>query len=184
LGVGNSLLKDQDKNAAFPISRPSSFEERFGGNYGEGGVRMEFNPNSFGSRRGLKDVQNKQLSLAREHRVLEAQQIAAIQRLAAFRQQLNLQHKQLDEHFEAFEASQVLVEVQQAKFNLVNETIGTNEQSVDNLLRGLQSRLSASKKHSASLVEYNKTLVEVHALKGSLLEYNNLVLQDALPLCP
>ena len=144
---------------------------------------MEFNPNPFGSRRALNDVQNKQLSLAREHRIREAKEIAAINKLASLWQQVDRVHKQMTDQFQALNAAQTLVEVSQAKFD-AGDFAGKPDAAIDNLLRAQQARLTASQNYSRAINEYNKSLVEVHAMKGSLLKYNNLKLQDGLPLCP
>ena len=177
LGVGSSLIDNKGGNQPFPIGRPSAFEELFGGNYQEGGIRAEFNPNAFGSRRQLNDVRNKQLTLARERRVLEAKEIGAVSILTRLVQQVDSQHKQMTGLFQALTAAQTLVEVSQARFNAG----GDNPDSiVDNLLRAQQTRASAGQNYIRSLAEYNKSLVEIHALKGSLLEYNNIALEEGL----
>ena len=72
LGVGSSLIDRNGGNEPFPNGNASAFEELLGGRYQEGAVRLEFTPNAFGSRRALNDITNKQLDLARAHRVLEA----------------------------------------------------------------------------------------------------------------
>jgi hypothetical protein len=178
LGVGSNLIDRRGGNAPFPAGSPSAFEELFGGNYQEGTVRMEFNPNAFGSRRQLNDIQNKQLALAREHRVLEAKEIAAVHRLSALWQQVDSLHKQLTQQFQALSAAQTLVEVSQAKFDAGDS--GNPEATIDNLLRAQQTRSQAGQNYIRALTEYNKSIVEFHAIKGSLLEYNNIALEEGL----
>ena len=180
MSAKNQAMAEPNQN---PIARPSAFEELFGGNIQEGGVRMEFNPNPFGSRRALNDVQNKQLSLAREHRIREAKEIAAINKLSSLWQQVDSLRKQMTDQFQALNAAQTLVEVSQAKFD-AGDFGGNPDAAIDNLLRAQQTRSTASQNYTRAVTEYNKSLVEVHAIKGSLLEYNNLKLQDGLPLCP
>jgi len=179
LGVGSSLIDNKGGNQPFPIGRPSAFEELFGGNFQEGGIRAEFNPNAFGSRRQLNDVRNKQLSLARERRVLEAREIAAVSILTRLLQQVDSQHKQMTGLFQAFSAAQTLVEASKDRFD--NPPTDENFITiVDNLVRAQQTRASAGQNYIRLLAEYNKSLVEVHALKGSLLEYNNIALEEGL----
>ncbi len=182
LGVGSSLIDRHGGNQPFPIGRPSAFEELFGGNYQEGGVRMEYNPNAFGSRRQLNDVQNKQLSLAREHRVLEAKEIAAVHRLSALWQQVDSLYKQMTQQFQALNAAQTLVDVSQAKLAGGGGSGGDQaiDAIIDNLLRAQQSRSTAGQNYIRALAEYNKSLVEIHAIKGSLLEYNNIALEEGM----
>ncbi len=176
LGVGSNLIDRRGGNAPFPTGNPSAFEELLGGNYQEGGIRMEFNPNAFGSRRQLNDIQNKQLALAREHRVLEAKEIAAVHRLAALWQQVDSLHKQMTKQFQALSAATTLVEVTNDKFLL-----GAGEPNLaDNLLRAQQTKAQAGQNYIRAVTEYNKSLVELHAIKGSLLEYNNIALEEGL----
>ena len=180
LGVGSSLIDRHGGNEPFPIGRPSAFEELFGGNYQEGGIRAEFNPNAFGSRRQLNDVRNKQLTLARERRVLEAKEIAAVSNLTRLVQQVDSQYKQMTGLFQALTAAQTLVEVSQARFDTPPTDNNSPDSIVDNLLRAQQTRASAGQNYIRLLAEYNKSLVEIHALKGSLLEYNNIALEEGL----
>ena len=176
VGVGSSLIDRHGGNAAFPTGNASAFEELLGGRYQEGGARLEFNPNAFGSRRQLNDVQNKQLALAREHRILEAKEIAAVHRLSALWQQVDGLHKQMTQQFQALNAAQTLVEVSQAKFDVGDS--GNSDATLDNLVRAQQTRSQASQNYIRALTEYNKSLVEFHAIKGSLLEYNSITLDE------
>ena len=179
LGVGSSLVDRHGGNAPFPIGRPSAAEELLGGNYQEGGLRLEFNPNPFGSRRALNDVQNKQLSLAREHRVLEAKEIGAVNELSGLWQQVDSLHKQMTDQFQALNAAQTLVEVSQAKFD-AGDSSSNPDATIDNLLRAQQTRSQAGQNYIRALSEYNKSLVEIHVIKGSLLEYNNIALEEGI----
>jgi len=176
LGVGSNLIDRHGENAPFPLGNSSAFEELFGGNYQEGGVRLDFSPNAFGSRRPLNDVQNKQLTLAREHRILEAKEIAAVHKLSALWQQVDSLHKQMTQQFHAFSAAQTLVEVFNDQLELKEDT----RNIIDNLLRAQQTRSQAALNYIRALTEYNKSLVDLHAIKGSLLEYNNIALEEGL----
>ena len=142
-------------------------------------MRVEFSPNAFGSRRQLNDVQNKQLTLAREHKILEAKETAAVNKLSALWKHVESLHKQMTKQFQALSAAQSLVEVTQAKFEAGDSSFN-QDATLDNLLRAQQARSTAGPKYIRSLAEYNKAIVEVHALKGSLLEYNNLKIDDGM----
>lgn len=174
LGVGNSLIDCQSGNQPIPNGLPSAFEELFGSNYHEGGIRMEYNPKPFGSRRLLYDVKNKQLALAREHRILEAKEIAAVHRLSALLHQVEIFHKEMTQQLQAFNAAKTLVHISQAKFDAGDSSDA--DATIDNLLRAQQCRSTSGQNYTRALAEYNKSLVEIHAIKGSLLEYNKLAL--------
>ncbi len=51
---------------------------------------------------------------------------------------------------------------------------------LDNLLRSQERRARAQQDYYRAVTEYNKSIVQVHLLKGSLLEYNNICLQEGL----
>jgi hypothetical protein len=69
------------------------------------------------------------------------------------------------------------VKLYQEKFNAGDAGA---EQIMDLLLRAQQSRANAGRNYARALSEYNKSIVEVHMLKGSLLEYNNISLEEGL----
>jgi outer membrane protein TolC len=177
LGVGSSLIDRNGGNEPFPNGNASAFEELLGGRYQEGAVRLEFTPNAFGSRRALNDITNKQLDLARAHRVLEAKEEAAVSKLTDYWRQADGLHKQMTEQFQALNAAQRLVEVTQAKFDAGD---ANQDAAIDNLLRAQQSRATAGQNYIRAVAEYNKSLVDIHLIKGTLLEYNNIELEEGL----
>ncbi len=180
LGVGGSLLNNNGGNPPFPTGggSASAFEELLGGNFQEGAVRLEFTPNAIGSRRALNDVANKQLDLARSHRILETKEEAAVSKLSGLWQQVDSWHKQMTQQFHAFAAAQESVAVTADTIALGGG--GSFNQLMDQLLRFQQNRASAGQGYIRALSEYNKSLVEIHAIKGSLLEYNNILLEEGL----
>jgi outer membrane protein TolC len=176
LGVGSSLIDRHGGNAPFPAGRSSAFEELLGGDYQEGTIRMDFTPNPFGSRRALADIQRSQLDLARSHRVLEAKEEAAISTLTNLWQQLDSLHEQMMQQIQSYNANHEFVELQTIKLN----KSASAAQDIDLLIRAQQAKARAGQFYIRVLAEYNKTLAEFHALKGSLLEYNNISLEEGL----
>jgi outer membrane protein TolC len=179
LGVGGSLINKDGGNPAFPSGggTASAFEELFGGNYQEGALRLEFTPNAFGARRPLNDITNKQLQLVTERRKLETKELAGINKLSQLWQQSDSLHKQMSEQLQALSSAQRLVEVWQDRFNAGDSN---QDSALDNLLRAQQSRATAGQNYIRALTEYNKSLVDIHTIKGSLLEYNNIRLEEGL----
>jgi outer membrane protein TolC len=181
VGVGGSLL-DKGGNGPFPPSPatnppPSAWEELLSGNYQEAAVRMDFLPNPIGARRASNDVRNKQLTLARDHALLDEKEIAATHRISQILRELNSNYIQMTEQLAALSAADRWVKLYQEKFNAGEAGV---EQIMDLLLRAQQSRASAGRNYARALSEYNKSIVEVHMLKGSLLEYNNITLEEGL----
>ncbi len=183
LGVGGSLL-DQGGNGPFPpapgVAPPSAFEELLGGNYQEGVVRMDFIPNAVGGRRAHADVRNKQLQLAKSHSVLEAAEVAATYRLTQSMRELNSNYAQVTEQLSTLAAAQRLVQLMQIKFEEGSGDNTTKAQEIDLLLRAQQSRANAGRNYARALAEYNKSITDVHMIKGSLLEYNNIKLEEGM----
>lgn len=181
VGVGSSLL-DQGGNGPFPPEprtnpSPSAWEELLGGDYQEAAVRLDFLPNPIGARRASNDVRNKQLTLARDHALLEEKEIAATHRISQVLRELNSNYIQMTEQLAALSAADRWVKLYQEKFNAGESGA---EQIMDLLLRAQQSRANAGRNYARALSEYNKSIVEVHMLKGSLLEYNNISLEEGL----
>lgn len=178
LGVGSKLFERNGGNPPFPSGggTASAFEELLSGNYQEGGLRLDLTPNPFGQRRALADITNKQLDLARSHRVLEAKEEGAIHKLTSLWQQMDSAHGQMTQQFHAYEHQSKLVEL--FEFSMQNGKI--DAQTVDQLSRAQQNRARDGQGYIRFLTEYNKTLAEFHALKGSLLEYNNIALEEGL----
>ena len=181
VGVGSSLL-DQGGNGPFPPEprtnpSPSAWEELLGGDYQEAAVRLDFLPNPIGARRASNDVRNTQLTLARDHALLEEKEIAATHRISQVLRELNSNYIQMTEQLAALSAADRWVKLYQEKFNAGESGA---EQIMDLLLRAQQSRANAGRNYARALSEYNKSIVEVHMLKGSLLEYNNISLEEGL----
>jgi hypothetical protein len=138
---------------------------------------MDFLPNPVGARRASNDVRNKQLTLARDHALLEEKEIAATHRISQVLRELNSNYIQMTEQLAALSAADRWVKLYQEKFNAGDAGA---EQIMDLLLRAQQSRANAGRNYARALSEYNKSIVEVHMLKGSLLEYNNISLEEGL----
>jgi outer membrane protein TolC len=175
LGVGNSYNSRSGSPSRFPVGDQSAIDSLVGGDFQEVAFRLEFTPSTFGSRRQLLNVRQSQLQLARETDVLREKEVGLMLLLS---DQINF----LKSHFE----------LMQDKLNQWNESerdakawtdkfeVGdTNLDAIlDNLLRAQERRARAQQDYYRAVCEYNKSIVQVHLLKGSLLEYNNICLQE------
>jgi hypothetical protein len=180
LGVGGSFLGNGDRGPFPPLpgqSAPSAWEELLEGDYQEGAVRLDFIPNPVGARRAHADVRNKQLQLAKAHAGLEQAETAASYRLTQTLRELNSNYAQMTEQLALLAAAQRLVQLFQEKFNVGDSN---PEQTIDLLLRAQQQRANAGRNYARALSEYNKSITDVHTVKGSLLEYNNIRLEEGM----
>jgi hypothetical protein len=147
------------------------------GRYQEGVVRLDIVPNPVGARRAHADVRNKQLQLAKAHAGLEQAETAASYRLTQTLRELNSNYAQMTEQLALLAAAQRLVTLFQEKFNVGDSN---PEQTIDLLLRAQQQRANAGRNYARALSEYNKSIIDVHLVKGSLLEYNNIKLEEGM----
>ncbi len=175
LGVGNSFNSRSGSPTEFPLGPQSAIDSLLGGNFQEAALRLELTPNAIGSRRQLAIVRNSQLALARETEVLHEKEIALMHQLS---DQINL----LKTHFELMEIklnqwsdSERDAKAWTDKFELGDMPL---DQISDNLLRAQERRARAQAEYYRAVCEYNKSIVQVHLLKGSLLEYDNICMQE------
>jgi outer membrane protein TolC len=179
VGVGSRLLDNDGSNPPFPTGpRASAWEELLEGNYQEGGVRLDFIPQAVGSRRALTDVAGRRLDLAKANRALEDKEMALVSQLTDKWQEIEGLHEQMTRAYLAFDAAELWVNTTDAQFREGASSGQGNP--VDELLRAQQSRAQSGQQYFRLLAEYNKALVEMHLLKGSLLEYNNILLEEGL----
>jgi outer membrane protein TolC len=178
VGVGGQLFGDGN-SPSFPLGGSAgAFEELFGGNYQEGAARLDFIPTAFGSRRQLTDISRAQMDLVRSHRILEAKEESAVSLAQDYWLKLNGIHDQMTSFFQAYQENDRLVQIFQTKFEMGDSS--NQDFIIDNLLRASQQRARAGLNYNLRVAEYNKYMVELHALKGSLLEYNNIMLEEGL----
>lgn len=180
LGVGGSWLGNGGLGSFPPPNgqgSASAWEELLSGDYQEGVVRLDFVPNPVGARRAHADVRNKQLLLAKSHAGLEQAETAASYRLTQSLREMNSNYAQMTEQLALLTAAQRLVQLFQEKFNVGDSN---PEQTIDLLLRAQQQRADAGRNYARALSEYNKSITDVHEVKGSLLEYNNIRLEEGM----
>jgi outer membrane protein TolC len=181
LGVGGSLLDNKGGNGNFPPNPgqapPSAAEVLLSGDYQEAAFRLDYMPNPVGARRASNDIRNKQLELAKASAILEEKEIAASHRISQVLGELNTNYTQMTEQLAALAAADRMVKLFQKKFDVGD---ASSEQIMDLLLRAQQNRANAGRNYARALTEYNKSIADVHLLKGSLLEYNNITLEEGL----
>ncbi len=175
LGVGNSLSRRSGGNPSFPSGPASAFEELLGGNYQEASLRLEYIPPAFGARSQLATVRGSQLQLAREIEVLREKEMALSFEMSENINLLKSHHEQTQIKLNQWAASERDAQSWQDKFEVGDTNL---DQILDNLLRAQERRARAQQEYYRALSEYNKSLVQVHLLKGSLLEYNNIELAE------
>lgn len=175
VGAGDTFGRSSSPDAQFPDSGSGSVESLFDGNYQEVGARLEFTPPAFGARRQFTALRNAQLNLVRSSTLLEEKEIALVKELSEAVSRLESHHVQAETFLGQWQASEREVSVWENKLEIDSERA---EVVLDNLLRAQQRRADAQLSYYRALAEYNKSIAYIHYLKGSLLEYNNVMLEE------
>ncbi|MBU4270494.1 MAG: TolC family protein [Planctomycetes bacterium] len=124
-----------------------------------------------GFRREMAGVRNSQLSLARERARLQEAELELSHQLAYAIRDLEANHVLSQTNFNRRIAAQRQVEAVAAAYE-------TDTITLDVLLKAQQALAQAESDYFRSLVNFNKSIAQVHYRKGSLLEYNGVYLAE------
>jgi outer membrane protein TolC len=169
-GMGDHLINADRNGLNFPVTGSTAFDELTEGNFQEAAFFMQFQM-PVGFRRALSGVRNSQLSLAREIKRLEDMELNASHNLTSSVRNLDANHRIAQTHF--IRLSTAVEEVETAQTLLRGGKI-----SLDLVLDAQRRRAQAQLDYYRSVVEYNKSIADVHFRKGSILEYNNVHLSE------
>lgn len=167
LGLGDRLI-DSDNSIS------NAYGSMTGGDYQDWQLGLEFSL-PIGFRREMAGVRHAQLSLARERAVLQDAELAVSQLLSEALRGLEKNYKLAQTRFNQRLAAQTELEAWET-----TEKVGLSvrDKALDRKLDA-QRRLATSEiEYYTSLVEYNKSIAQVHFRKGSLLEYNGVCLAE------
>ncbi len=178
LGVGDTLFRSHGSGPPFPqpgSEGSSAWEGLTGGDYQEAALRLEFIPNAIGARNAHAFVRAAQLSLAREHTVLEEKEIAAVAKLSDELSFMKTHYELMQLKLNQWSQEEAAAQYWLDQFEVGNASL---DLILDNLLRAQERRTRAQQEYYRAVCEYNKSIVMVHLVKGSLLEYDNVTLQE------
>ena len=170
LGLGDTLYGQNPPGAIFPDQDTSAWDELLGGDYQEGRLGLQF-VMPLGYRRELAQVRNRQLQLARDKAVLEEMELEITHQLTSALQDLESNYVQSQSNFDRILAATREVEAMQASYDA---GVGT----LDRLLDAQRRRSDADVAFYQALADYNLAIIQVHLRKGSLLEYDGIVLAE------
>jgi outer membrane protein TolC len=169
-GSGDHLINADRNGLNFPAPGSTAFDELTEGKYSEASVFLSFQM-PVGFRRALSGVKTAQLTLAREEARLEDMELGVSHLLTDAIARLDLNHRLAQTHFNRWRAAHREVESAEALYEGGKETL-------DIVLDAQRRRADAQSEYYQTLSAYAKSVAEVHALKGSLLEYNNISLAE------
>ena len=181
-GAGNHLINSNQNRikfedllpAPFPPGTPNpnsnAFDVLTGGQFQEAAVTFEFQM-PVGYRRELAGVRNAQLNLTREKSRLEDMELNTSHLLTTAVRDLDFNYVSAQTHFNRWKASQ-------AEVDSVDALYRSGKTTLDLVLDAQRRRAQAQIDYYRALTEYNKSIAFVHFQKGSLLEYNNVMLAE------
>jgi outer membrane protein TolC len=170
LGLGNHLLEGDPPGANFPSLGSAAVEQMLEGDYQEGRIGLQLTM-PVGFRRELADVRNAQLRLARDHAALDEMELELSHLLSTAVRGLEVKAQLAQTNFNRWKAA--YDEVQS-----LEPLVENGLQPVNLLLDALQRRAEAQIDFYTSVCDYNIAIATVHFRKGSLLEYDNVLLSE------
>jgi outer membrane protein TolC len=161
LGMGQELINQNsssyDANGRDPLAGTDAYSTLLSGQFQEWQAGAQFLM-PLGFRRELATVRNHQMQLARERARLQDEELEASHALA----QTNLNRRV---------ASERQVEAVQAAYDAGTVTL-------DQLLDAQRRRADAESAYARAVVDYTRSISQLHYRKGSLLEYNGVFLAE------
>ncbi len=180
LGLGDDLIDPNGQGidpTNFTIEGTDAFSTLTDGNYQEWEMGFQFNM-PIGFRRELAGVRFAQLRLARERAILQDQELEVSHTLYEAVQNLYYNHSITGWLFNRGIAARREVDAAQSIFDVGAELQSQGVSILDRLLDAQRRRAQAEADYFRRLTQYAKSITDVHFRKGSLLEYNNVLLAE------
>jgi outer membrane protein TolC len=171
LGLGNRLdgadALDLDARS---VGDSNAYRTMMDGQYQEWQVGVQGSV-MLGFRREMAGVRSAQLELAREQAKLQEGELELSHQLAYAVRDMEANHVLSQTNFNRRIAAERQVQAVAAAYE-------TDTVTLDVLLNAQQQLARAESDYFRSLVDYNKSIAQVHFRKGSLLEYNGVYLAE------
>jgi outer membrane protein TolC len=174
LGMGQELInQDYSPYAATgldPLAGTDAYSTLLSGQFQEWQAGAQFLM-PLGFRRELATVRHHQLQLARERARLQDEELEASHALVDAIRNVDTNFALAQTNFNRRVAAERQVEAVQAAYD-------ANTVTLDELLRAQSRRADAESAYYRALVDYNRSISQLHFRKGSLLEYNGVFLAE------
>ena len=174
LGMGQELINQNfqayDANGKDPLNGTDAYSTLLSGQFQEWQVGSQFLM-PLGFRRELATVRHFQLQLARERARLQDEELEASHALVEAVRNVDTNFALSQTNFNRRVAAERQVEAVQAAYEAGTVTL-------DQLLDAQRRRADAESSYYRSLVDYNRSIAQLHFRKGSLLEYNGVFLTE------
>jgi len=174
LGMGQELINQNsnayDANGVDPLAGTDSYSTLLSGQFQEWQAGAQFLM-PLGFRRELATVRHHQLQLARERARLQDEELEASHALVDAIRNVDTNFALAQTNFNRRVAADRQVEAVQAAYD-------ANTVTLDELLRAQSRRAEAESAYYRAVVDYSRSIAQLHFRKGSLLEYNGVFLAE------
>lgn len=174
LGMGQELINQNyvpyNANGNDPLNGTDAYSTLFSGQFQEWQAGAQFLM-PLGFRRELATVRHHQLQLARERARLQDEELEASHALVDAVRNVDTNFALAQTNFNRRVAAERQVEAVQAAYD-------ANTVTLDQLLDAQRRRAEAESSYYRSVVDYNRSISQLHYRKGSLLEYNGVFLAE------
>ncbi|MFK7737452.1 MAG: TolC family protein, partial [Pirellulaceae bacterium] len=163
---------ESDSDARW-LDGSSALELLTGGKYRE--YALSYTPQGVGRRRALANIQNAELEIKKFNIELEEKEVYLLHELSRIHREVDTGYKQMKDYLDQWIANEDEVRIYNER---IKDDAGELGQLLDTVLRAEERRSRAEQLYYQAVCEYNKTIVDLHYLKGSLLDYNNISLVE------
>jgi outer membrane protein TolC len=174
LGMGQELINQNyapyDANGTDPLVGTDAYSTLLSGQFQEWQAGAQFLM-PLGFRRELATVRHHQLQLARERARLQDQELEASHALVEAVRNVDTNFALAQTNFNRRVAAERQVEAAQAAYD--NGTV-----TFDQVLDAQRRLAEAESGYYRAIVDYNRSISQLHFRKGSLLEYNGVFLAE------
>ncbi|GAB4145580.1 MAG: TolC family protein [Planctomycetaceae bacterium] len=169
-GFGDQLFGQNDNDRAGTAQGlRSAYESLSQGNQTGWTLGLEFSM-PLGFRSAQAQVRNYELRLAKAREVLAAQELEISHELANAYRNLAVNYANMKSNFERRRAEHERVSIYETR----EGTLATT----DIVLRAQRDRALADSAYFQAVIAYNKAIADLNYRKGTLLEYNNILLAE------
>ena len=174
LGMGQELINQNyqayNANGADPLANTDAYSTLLSGQFQEWQAGAQFNM-PLGFRREMATVRHHQLQLARERARLQDEELEASHALVEAVRNVDTNFALAQTNFNRRVAAERQVDAVQAAYDAGTVTL-------DQLLDAQRRRAEAESSYARAIVDYNRSISQLHFRKGSLLEYNGVFLSE------
>ena len=174
LGMGQELINQNynpyEAAADDPLQGSDAYSTLFSGQFQEWQAGAQFLM-PLGFRRELATVRHHQLQLAKARAQLQDEELEVSHALVDAVRNVDTNFALAQTNFNRRVAAERQVEAVQAAYD-------ANTVTLDQLLDAQRRRAEAESAYYRSLVDYNRSISQLHYRKGSLLEYNGVFLAE------